>query len=81
MFVKEDEYYNDKVEIQSSISTLYNSFDEFKESLSNSYIKAMIKDQFLKVAVLLSEFNTYKFNIKERIDKIDEFQQTILNKQ
>jgi len=34
MFVKEDAYYNDKVEMQSSISTLYNSFDEFKESLS-----------------------------------------------
>jgi len=33
-FVKEDAYYNDKVEMQSSISTLYNSFDEFKESLS-----------------------------------------------
>ena len=34
MFIKEDAQYNDKVEMQSSISTLYNSFDEFKESLS-----------------------------------------------
>jgi len=41
--------------MQTNINTLYNNFDEFKDSLSNVCIKNMIKDQFLKVAVLNSE--------------------------
>lgn len=80
MFVKEDEYQNDKVEMQSNISTLQNSFDEFKESLSQTYIKQIIKDQFLKVAVLSSEFNNQKYEIKERLDKLDETQISLYNK-
>jgi len=57
--------------MQTEIQTLLNSFDEFKETLSNVYIKNMIKDQFLKIAVLLSDFNAYKIEMRHKHEKQD----------
>lgn len=80
LFIKEDVYYNEKIEMQTSIQTLYNSFEEFKESLGNVYIKNMIKEQFLKVAVLLSDFNAFKIIVKEKNEKFEKNIEDLLKK-
>jgi len=80
MFIKEDVYYNEKIEMQTNIQTLYNSFDEFKESLSNVTIKNMIKEQFLKVAVLLSDFNAFKIIMREKHEKYEKSFEELLKK-
>lgn len=66
--------------MQTNIQTLYNSFDEYKETLSNVHIKGMIKDQFLKVAVLLSDFNAYKMISREKHDKHEKSIEELLKK-